>query len=94
MNYVEEVRQAIVEEMRGLPAELIDLYTLLGVMMGPLVDNEDVHNAWAVWQNRIKPDHKSLVRFEDLSPEVQDLDSKYRDAIIRAVTTVNDARRN
>jgi hypothetical protein len=85
MNYVEKLRANIVEELAGLPDELIDLYTLLGVMFGPLVDSENVHDAWSVWQNKINPNHKSLVRFEDLPEEIQKRDDKYRDAIVRAV---------
>jgi hypothetical protein len=43
-----------------------------------------VHHAWSAWRAETKPDHRSLVPFEDLTPDVQELDSAYRDAI-RAV---------
>jgi hypothetical protein len=41
-----------------------------------------VHDAWSVWRNKTDPDHRSLIPFDDLTPEVQQLDSKYREAII------------
>lgn len=85
MNYVEKLKQAITEEMLGQPEDLIEVYTLLGLMLGPLVDGEDVHNAWTVWKNKTDPDNEYIVRYEDLAPEVQELDTKYADAIVRAV---------
>jgi hypothetical protein len=85
MNYVEKVRSQLRIELEGLDKELLELYTLLGVMLGTEVAKDYVHDAWSVWQNRKNPEHKSLVPFEELSPQIQDLDTKYVEAIIRAV---------
>lgn len=81
MNYVQQVIETLNVRLPGLPPELIDLYTNLVFSRGAKTSLEDVHDAWAIWKNRIKPDHKSLIPFEDLSPEVQELDRKYMMAI-------------
>jgi hypothetical protein len=88
MNYIEELRQAIWAELPNLGEDLLDLYTLVGCVRGIETSNFDVHEAWSVWKNRTMPDHRSLIPFEELTAEVQDLDSKYRDGIIRAVKAV------
>lgn len=87
-NYIEALRKMIRRELPSLDDELLEMYTLLGAIRGTEVSNSDVHEAWAVWQNRKRPDHKSLIPFGHLTPEVQDLDTPYRDAIIRAVQGV------
>ena len=60
---------------------LYRIYAVLCLTLGLTVTNQDVHDAWAAWCAGERPNHKSLVPFEDLSPEVQRLDSKYRTAI-------------
>lgn len=88
MNYIEELRQAISAELPNLGEELLDLYTLVGCIRGIDTTNFDVHEAWSVWKNRTMPDHRSLIPFHELTLDVQELDSKYRDGIIRAVQAV------
>lgn len=88
MNYIEVLRSAIVEELPGLPDQLVDLYTNVGLSLGRFVDNEAVHEAWSIWQNRINPDHPSLIPYHQLSKEKQDLDTKYTEGIFRAVEKV------
>ncbi|UUG69500.1 hypothetical protein SEA_SHAM_199 [Streptomyces phage Sham] len=80
-NYVQKVIDQLDESLGGLPDELLDLYTLLAFVKGENVTLEDVHDAWAIWKNRIRPDHKSLIPFDELTLEVQELDRKYADAI-------------
>ncbi|QNN99275.1 hypothetical protein SEA_FAUST_203 [Streptomyces phage Faust] len=80
-NYVQEVLDELDNKIGGLPDELLDLYGLLVFVKGENVTLEDVHDAWAIWKNRIRPDHKSLIPFNDLTLEVQELDRKYADAI-------------
>lgn len=80
-NYVQKVIDQLDESLGGLPDELLDLYTLLAFVKGDIVTLEDVHDAWAIWKNRIRPDHKSLIPFDELTLEVQELDRKYADAI-------------
>lgn len=92
-----DTRQAYGEQIRrlldssDLPddhlKELMGLYGYLAIKWTSEVDNEKVHDAWSYWTAvyRNNPDHKSLIPFDDLSPEVQKMDSVYRDAILRVV---------
>ncbi|QIN94160.1 hypothetical protein PP459_gp073 [Streptomyces phage Wakanda] len=83
MNYVQEKLDELSKNLPGLPDELIDLYGLLVFVKGDKVTLEDVHDAWAIWKNRIRPDHKSLIPFDELTNEVQELDRKYADGIAK-----------
>jgi hypothetical protein len=100
MNYVDRIRKGIVEAM---PYEdfmmafhhweaLIDLYTLLGLVKGESVTNKDVHDACAVWENGIlnEKKHPSLVPYEELSVEKQELDTMFREFICAAVRRSHD----
>lgn len=80
MNYVQEITTRL-DAIVKLPSELNNLYALLVLVKGLATTLEDVHDAWAIWQNVSKPDHKSLIVFNDLSLEVQELDRKYMEAI-------------
>jgi hypothetical protein len=80
-NYIASTVDALTELLDDCPPELIDLYALLVHTTGTGTTLEDVHEAWAVWRNRTKPDHKSLVPFDELTPEIQEYDRKYMDAI-------------
>lgn len=82
MNYVQEKIDEL-GQILNLPAELMDLYILLVFVKGAEVTLEDVHDAWSVWKNRIRPDHHSLIPFDELSETVQELDRKYADGIAR-----------
>lgn len=84
MNYVERLRAKIAEQMPEHTL-LVDFYTLIGLIFGSAVTEEDVHHAWAVWRNQSLPSHKDLVPFEDLSAEVQASDTKYVEIIRKAV---------
>jgi hypothetical protein len=64
---------------------LVDLYTLLALIFGSSVSEEDVHNAWAVWKNNNCPEHSSIVGFHLLPPQIQVYDTKYVEIIRRAV---------
>ncbi len=81
MNYVEKVIEALSEELPGLDRDLLRLYALLAMTTGTETSLEDVHDAWSLWKNEIKADHKSLIPFSELTVEVQELDRKYADAI-------------
>jgi hypothetical protein len=84
MNYIDRVRTRLFAELPGLDPKLLDLYTLLAFTEGERVTLESVHNAWAVWRSWASPDHPSLVPFDELSPEVQEMDRQYAEAIARA----------
>lgn len=62
-------------------SDLLDLYVLLVLTSGIDTGLIDVHDAWAVWKNKTNPSHKSLIPFSELTPEVQELDREYADAI-------------
>jgi hypothetical protein len=81
MNYVGEVFYTLKMQLPGCAEELLDLYTLLAMTTGEDTTLENIHDAWAVWQNGIDPQHRSLVPFEELSKPVQELDRKYMEAV-------------
>ena len=89
-DYVTVARQALVGELEAIGsrvtqrADLLDLYTLLLLSKGPSVTGKDVHDAWAVRQVRIRPDHYSIIPYEQLDPEKHAKDDKYVQAIIRS----------
>lgn len=80
-NYVQEKIDALKERHPTMPDELVDLYVLLAFVKGSDVTLEDVHDAWSVWKNRIRPDHRSLIPFDELTVEIQNLDQRYADSI-------------
>ncbi len=81
MNYIQNVIDDLNELIPGYPPELIDLYALLVLTRGKETTLEDVHDAWAIWKNRIKPNHKSLIPFDELKFEIQERDRKFMVAI-------------
>lgn len=84
MNYVQAVTARLAALLPGLDPDLLRLYTLLGLVKGTTTTLEDVHDAWAVWRTQTRPGHPSAIPFARLSPEVQELDRKYMDAIHEA----------
>ncbi len=82
MNYIETVKTKLASHI-DVEDDLLELYALLVLTRGQLCSLKDVHDAWAIWRNRTKPDHKSLVPFDELTQEVQQLDKEYTDAIIK-----------
>ena len=83
MTYIDEARELLEKELPGQDDALLDLYLLLVLSQGAFVTLEDVHDAWAIWRSRTRPDHKSIIPFNDLTEEIQELDRKYMDAIVR-----------
>ena len=80
MNYVEKAR-SILSKKIDVESDLLDLYTLLVFTVGVDTELIDVHDAWAIWRNKTNPMHKSLIPFGELTPETQELDREYTDAI-------------
>lgn len=75
--------------MKGTEYEgLLETYALLVFVVGENCTNEHIHDAWSIWQNKTQPEHRSLIPFAELTKEVQDLDSEYRDAVIK-VSQIN-----
>lgn len=89
MNYIQEMLDELSETLPGLPDELLDLYALLVAVKGDKVTLKDVHEAWSIWENRIRPDHKSLIPFDELTLEVQELDRKYANGIVKVSENYN-----
>lgn len=85
MNYIEEVKRELDKEMGmdGTYKHLLDVYVLLVFIKGNRCTNKDVHDAWSIWQNNINNNHPSLISFNKLTETVQELDTEYRNAIIK-----------
>jgi hypothetical protein len=69
------------------PAQSEGLFILYAVLMrakGEAVTAADVHDAWAAWILSTGGEHKSLVPFESLDPDVKSEDLPYVVAIHRA----------
>lgn len=86
MNYIETIAARIgslcemsMEDSRE--SSLLRYYAVLCLIRGVDITNEDVHNAWAAWRSEDKPNHPSLIPYDKLTKEVQDLDTPYREAI-------------
>ena len=90
MNYIDELAMDIYRRTSGddnpapVEMQLYRTYALLALTTGEATTNEHVHDAWSVWVATHRPEHRSLRPFAHLTPEVQELDTPYRDAI-RAV---------
>lgn len=82
-NYAQEQLDALASQT-DVPDELARLYALLALVKGGETTLEDVHDAWSLWANIERPEHASLVPFDDLDPDLQQLNEPYRDAITRA----------
>lgn len=88
-TYVQRVMAALNEASPDLDPDLARLYALLVFVRGGDTTLEDVHDAWALWRNETKPDHKSIVPFGQLTHEVRELDRPYVDAILATVRATN-----
>lgn len=86
MNYINKIKNLLEKElkMEGTSYEdLLDVYALLVLVVGTKCTNENIHDAWSIWQNKTEPNHRSLIPFNELTREVQDLDEPYRQAVIK-----------
>ena len=89
-NYIEQVKEELATYI-DVEDELLDLYVLLVVIRGVRTTKENVHDAWAVWKNKTDPQHKSMIPFNDLTKEVQELDREYTEAIIETAEKINQS---
>lgn len=85
-NYVQSIIDQLHAELPDCDLDLIGFYALLVLVAGPSTTFQDVHDAWAVWRNQTDPEHRSLKPFDELTPEVQELDSPYRATIVRVAS--------
>lgn len=93
MTYVDDVRTALLYELPGISTQLLDLYTLVALMKGSRVTPEDVHHAWSVWTRQHEPEHIFMLPFDELPPDVLEMDKPYVDAIKAVAAKVLDAPR-
>lgn len=84
-NYVQRITDELAVRLPECDPTLIALYALLALEYGQEVDEVMVHNAWAVWRNLTDGNHRSIIPFPFLAPEVQRLDTPYAEAIRAAV---------
>ena len=84
MTYVDTARAALEARCPGEDDALLDLYLVLALVKGKEVTLADVHDAWAIWRSRTRPDHSSIIPFSELTAGVQALDQPYADAIAAA----------
>lgn len=94
-NYINELAQEIFWESNtdddGFWFEdrlLYRAYALLLLAKGEAVTSEDVHNAWAVWAAEYDENHRSLIPFDELEPQIQELDEPY----VRAIRKIASVR--
>lgn len=92
-NYVQITLGRLLTAVPGLYAELAQLYTLLVLVRGTGTTLRDVHDAWAVWRNVTAPEHRSLVPFDQLPVEVQELDRPFMDAIHLVAASIEGGQR-
>ncbi|MEV4705047.1 DUF7701 domain-containing protein [Actinoplanes sp. NPDC049316] len=93
-NYVQPVIRHLNELLPGCDSNLLNLYALLAMTRGVNTSLEDVHDAWSIWRNPDAPRHRSLIPFEELTVEVQELDRKYMDAIRTAAVAEHERRQS
>lgn len=106
MNYVQDARIILEEELPRTEPELMDLYLLLLLTAGKLVSLEQVHDAWSIWKdsstnynassvasNLMVDKHPALVPFGRLGKETQDKDQEYADGIFRAAVRLEAFKR-
>jgi len=85
MNYIEEVKTELSKHIK-VGKGLTNYYSLLVLLLGEETTLADVHDAWAVninesWDRENLGEHRSMIPFDQLRPEVQALDQKFVDAI-------------
>lgn len=66
------------------------MYAALALSKGADTTRRDVHDAWSIWVAQSHGEYRSLVPFDELSPEVQALDQPYVDAIHAAAKLPRD----
>lgn len=93
-NYIREIANQIRKAsgstnlaLEGID-ELFDIYAVLAMAKGCDVTDEDIHDAWSAWATKHSPNDDSIIPFDELSTEIQALDSKYTKAIHSVACTL------
>ena len=90
MNYIQKIYELLDKElkMKGTTYEgLLETYGLLVLTVGENCTQEHIHDAWSIWQNKTQPEHRSLIPFNNLTKDVQELDESYRKVVIKVAKT-------
>ncbi|GLY08286.1 hypothetical protein [Actinoplanes sp. NBRC 101535] len=88
LNYVQQITRDLTTQLPDCDTHLIGFYALLALTHGQDTTLEHVHDAWALWRISTRPDHPDLILFDQLTPEVQELDRPYMQAIHQAAARV------
>ena len=86
-NYMLKRAAILKEELnQELPEVLFSYLDLacVSASTGTPITNEAIHDAWSIWKNTIDNTHKSIIPYNKLSIEIQELDTPYTDAVNRA----------
>ena len=94
MNYIDETKEELLKHVK-IGKGLQNVYAILVLVKGEDVTLKDVHDAWAVninqtWDFDQYGNHRSLIPFDQLSPEVQAKDQNYVDAIVNTTRALKD----
>ncbi|QBI53441.1 DUF7701 domain-containing protein [Streptomonospora litoralis] len=94
-TYVDHARHLLTQRHPDLADEpvLLDHYALLVHAKAGATTPGDVHDAWSLWRSRSRPDHRSIIPFNQLAHDVQRLDQPYVDAIRAAAAALGIGRR-
>jgi hypothetical protein len=82
-TYVDDLFARARAEMPDCDDDLLRSYALLARTRGQTTTLADVHDAWALWRHKSRPDHPSIIPFYELAPSVQELGRPYMEAIWR-----------
>ena len=91
-NYIQNIYDLLEERLRmkgTLYEGLLETYGLLVLTVGVNCTQENIHDAWSIWQNKTQVEHHSLKKFSQLSKEIQELDEPYRVAVIEVANLIN-----
>lgn len=93
-NYVETVRGMLLYRVPSLAEqpELLAMYVLLVLTTGTKTSLENVHDAWSVWQNERNSLHRSLIPFDQLAVDVQEMYRMYCNAIVAVAQGLIDEK--
>lgn len=92
MNYFDTISAKLREHLPDADIRYVRVYTLLVLVKGEDTTMEDVHDAWSFVTTSQRPDHKSLIPFDELTVEVQEYDRKYMDIIHTVAREIKENR--
>ena len=91
-NYMLKREEILKQELsEELPEVLFFNYLSLAcasASTGTPITNEEIHDAWSIWKNTVDNTHASIIPYNQLSIEIQELDAPYTDAINRAADRI------